>query len=196
MVRRLYETDARGIRDEELIDAVGYGLYARCASILAVTAAQHGRVACPRCSTIIMRETGGDDDAVLRCEACEWEIAWAAYHRTYRGKQLYGGNAVDIFRRFHERFPALDEPRAKMLAIDRLLHEFHAGLKEPGRPVAANLLEGTLGEVIAFLETLSYGSESTNGLAEAQSGWRATLHATSWVRHFTGVSERRDTQPT
>ena len=33
-IRRLYETDARGIVDEDLIDEVGFALYARCQSIL------------------------------------------------------------------------------------------------------------------------------------------------------------------
>src|SRR5689334_11807084 len=29
-IRRLYETDARGIRDEALLDDVAYALYSRC----------------------------------------------------------------------------------------------------------------------------------------------------------------------
>ena len=52
-IRRLYETDARGIVDAEQIDAVGYALYARCRSILRATEAQLGRVTCPRCEHVI-----------------------------------------------------------------------------------------------------------------------------------------------
>ena len=33
-IKRLYETDARGIYDEELIDEIGWGLHARCQSLL------------------------------------------------------------------------------------------------------------------------------------------------------------------
>jgi hypothetical protein len=51
LVARLYETDARGILDEELIDEVGYGLLARVESILTATEASRGRVRCPRCAT-------------------------------------------------------------------------------------------------------------------------------------------------
>jgi hypothetical protein len=43
-IRRLYETDARGIVDEEQIDDVGYALYWRCQSIIAATEAYDGRV--------------------------------------------------------------------------------------------------------------------------------------------------------
>jgi len=33
-IRRLYESDARGMLDEELLDDVGYGIYARCQDII------------------------------------------------------------------------------------------------------------------------------------------------------------------
>ncbi|MBI5289694.1 MAG: hypothetical protein HY873_12045, partial [Chloroflexi bacterium] len=33
VIRRLYTRDAKGIVDEELIDEVGYAMYARCHSI-------------------------------------------------------------------------------------------------------------------------------------------------------------------
>ena len=36
-IRRLYETDALGIYDDELIDDVGYALLARCRSFLAAS---------------------------------------------------------------------------------------------------------------------------------------------------------------
>jgi len=43
-IRRLYNLDAQGIMDEELIDDVAYTFYARCESILTVTEASRGRV--------------------------------------------------------------------------------------------------------------------------------------------------------
>jgi hypothetical protein len=52
-IRRLYETDARGIVDEEQVDEVGYALYARCRSILRVTAAHGHHATCPRCERTI-----------------------------------------------------------------------------------------------------------------------------------------------
>ena len=63
-IRRLYETDARGIIDEELIEEVGFGLYSRCLSIVIATEAHAGRLQCPRCDTIIPHQ--GKRDALLR----------------------------------------------------------------------------------------------------------------------------------
>jgi hypothetical protein len=120
-------------------------------------------------------------------------VPWAAYHRTYRGKQLYGANAVAIFADFVACFPTLTEPRAKMLAIDRLLHEFHAGLRADGRPVAANLLEGTLREVIAFLDTLSAGGGHTEEVRQTARQWQEHLQALSWAQHF--VTPNADDAP-
>ena len=54
-LQRLYETDARGIVDEELIDEVGYTLYSRCDSILTVTEAFAGRLKCPGCGFVSER---------------------------------------------------------------------------------------------------------------------------------------------
>jgi hypothetical protein len=43
-IRQVYNLDAQGIMDEELIDDVAYAFYARCESILTVTEASMGRI--------------------------------------------------------------------------------------------------------------------------------------------------------
>ena len=60
-VRQLYASDARGIVDEELIDDVGYAMYARCESIRAVTEAHSGRAMCHSCRAIIQHHWVRDD---------------------------------------------------------------------------------------------------------------------------------------
>ena len=45
--RRLYQTDASGILDEEPLDDVGTTLYCRCASILDASDAAIGKIHCP-----------------------------------------------------------------------------------------------------------------------------------------------------
>src|SRR2546427_13195711 len=87
-IRRLYETDARGIVDEELIEEVGFGLYSRCLSILIATEAHAGRLQCPRCDNIISHQ--GERDAVLQCDRCAWRVRWGDYHRTDQDKHLHG----------------------------------------------------------------------------------------------------------
>ena len=45
-IKKLYEQDAKGIYDEELVDDVGIGLYARVDSMLMVTSSNLGHPLC------------------------------------------------------------------------------------------------------------------------------------------------------
>ena len=152
----MYETDALGIVDEEQIDDVGLALYVRCRSILQVTEAHKGRLTCPRCGAVVRREGSvWRRSQWVRCGACGWETKWGAYYDTYKGKFLRGGSARGAFREFVERYPAACTARARMLEIDRLLHAFHHQLKGATRPAGINLIEGTLEEVLEFLQGLT-----------------------------------------
>jgi predicted RNA-binding Zn-ribbon protein involved in translation (DUF1610 family) len=182
-IARLYMTDAQGIVDAELIDEVGWALWSRCDSILAVTEAHHGRVRCPACADTITRQEPRDESEVVCCAGCGWQLPWADYHQTYKGKQLFGANAVDAFAAFHLAFPLARGASAKMLLIDQLINAFHQGLTEIGRPAAANLIQGTLKEVIQFLDGLSFG-DSAAGLAAPRAAWRKTLSSASWAHYF------------
>jgi predicted RNA-binding Zn-ribbon protein involved in translation (DUF1610 family) len=184
-IRRLYTIDAQGIIDDDLIDEVGWALWDRCDSILTVTAAHYGHVRCPSCGTLIERQQRWSADERVICETCDWQMPWAAYHQTYRGKQLFGANAVDVFKQYHQAFPQAQTAKAKMLLIDQLIHAFHVGLTEIGRPVAANLIEGSLVEVIRFLDALTNGGASASGIGDSREMWRQTLAAASWFQPFT-----------
>ena len=93
-IRRLYETDARGIYDEDLIDDVGWALLARCESFITANRARAGQLPCPECDRPVRREE------VLRCR-CGWELPWADYFRTIQHKQLSGAEPViEQFRAF------------------------------------------------------------------------------------------------
>ena len=159
-IRRLYETDALGIQDEELVDEVGWALYARCVSILEVTDAVRGRAKCHGCGHTIPHRSGRDE--VLSCERCGWQAAWTAYRRSYKGKQLFGGAAVAAFAGFVARYPGARIYPEKMLLIDRLIHVFHWNLihrsdrPQATRPAAANLIEfKRLRDTLAFLDDLA-----------------------------------------
>ena len=191
-IRRLYETEAKGIVDDELIDEVGWALWERCDSILTVTEAHYGRVRCPSCETIIERRDRGAEDEIVQCETCDWQIKWANYHHTYRHQQLFGANAVEVFQNYHTVFPQARSAKEKMVLIDWLIHEFHIGLKELGRPVAANLIQGKLHEVIRFLDELTYGGESAAGVSDSRTLWRRKLASASWARPFIRSDEAAD----
>lgn len=170
-IRRLYTLDAKGIVDEELIDDVGYSIYARCESIRLVTEAHAGRVTCPRCAAAIERPHG-DKEAPLGCE-CGWETRWGEYLKSYQRKQLFGGNAFPAFQEFLERWSKARTPRDKLLAIDWLIHACHLPANFPwARPAATNLIEGTASELAAFLDELAYGDGSTPGLGETREAWQ------------------------
>src|SRR5512142_196383 len=80
-IQRLYDSDARGLLDEELLDDVGHALFARCVDILDISQAQRGKVKCPQCGHSIRRQQGkrvrlqhlgaillGGESERLRCE--------------------------------------------------------------------------------------------------------------------------------
>lgn len=47
----------------------------------------------------------------------------------------------------------------------------------PTRPVAVNLIEGRMSEVVAFLDDLSYGEKSTPGTRENLGEWNKNIEA-------------------
>jgi predicted RNA-binding Zn-ribbon protein involved in translation (DUF1610 family) len=188
-LRRLYESDAAGLLDEELLDDVGLSLVLRCRSILAVHQAQQGRVACPQCElagteSIIRRERGRGDpnDQELACPACGWRTTWGEYASSFRRHQLNAGGAVAAFEAYARDYPAARTPQARMLAIDALIHAFHYSLRDrpdlPTRPAGVNLIEGRLTDVVQFLEELTFGSGSTPGLRETRERWDGELART------------------
>jgi hypothetical protein len=174
-IRRLYETDARGIIDEELIEDVGFALYSRCQSILIATEAHAGRLQCPRCGNIIPHH--GKRDAVLQCVRCAWRVRWGDYHKTYQDRHLHGGGAMAAFQSYIEEFTKARSPRDRMLAIDRLIHVFHCELvQDPVRSVGINLIYGrNTREVTEFLDRLTYGEASTPEMKATRDAWDKKL---------------------
>jgi hypothetical protein len=182
-IRRLYELDARGIVDEELIADIGYRLYSRCQSILAITHIWLTKeVPCAQCERAIsLGEHWSDPDYVLFCPACGWQLSWEAYRATFRHQELGGGGANDIFEAFIVEWERAQTAHTQMVAIDQLLHRWHWETKQQqpsfglGRPTAANLIEGSRKQVIEFLDNLTYGDASTTSLKETQATWRSNL---------------------
>jgi hypothetical protein len=187
-IRRLYEGDAQGRLDEELLDEVFFGFLARCRSIVTVTDAAMGQVTCPRCREILPRRVGvGEKDEVLRC-ACGWTTTWGRYFATYQGRQLVGGTAIDVFREFLRRAPRAESARERMLLVDWIVHEAHKSVLEGEmaffRPTAVNLIEGRIGNVVRFLDELAYGPGSTAGRGDHAEQWRTRVRPqlARWLR--------------
>ena len=178
-ILQLYETDAQGIYDLDLIDEVGYSLLARCESFITANRAREGELPCPECGQTVRREEN------LHCP-CGWTLPWADYFKTIQHRQLSGAEPVlEQFQDFVDTFPGARTPQAKMLLIDRLIHGFHwyAKMGGPTRPVAVNLIEGRLSVVVAFLDRLTYGDKSTPGTRETYAEWDKGIDANrDWYR--------------
>ena len=152
-IRKLYASDAAGLRDEALLEEVGWALCARADSFIAVNRAhEEGVAVCPVCGEDVRREEGW-----FSC-ACGWRLEWEAYHATYHRKQLTGGSVVPFAREFLNRWNrALGDADAKMRAIDILLHRFHWELEgRPSRPAAINFIKGGIPDTFLLLHELAH----------------------------------------
>ena len=181
-IRRLYESDAQGMLDEELLDEVGWSIYARCQDLLEVEEANAGRVRCRNCGHTIVRRgvdvgPAGDKAEVLRCGQCSWQVTWGEYYRSLLGQGLLACGGQRMFAPFVEQWPRARSPREKLLSIDRLIHEFHVVQFGLGRTAGANVIEGTERQVAEFIDGLAYGAASTPGLRESRRLWSARLNA-------------------
>jgi hypothetical protein len=156
-LRRLYETEARGILDADLLDDIGTTIYCRCRDILIVSDAAEGKVVCPRCAAAIARERADDAEQEIECGSCGWAMRWRDFRRSYQHHELYARGLTDAIGGFMRGWERADQPRDKMTLIDRLIHVWHWESnpeRDRGRPAAVNLIEGSRRQVLAFLDEL------------------------------------------
>jgi len=180
LISRLYSQSASGICDDELADEVGWALYARCESIISATNGfEIKRLKCITCGEEVPLNI---TENVFSCP-CGFQATWEEFKKSYKGKQLHASNALPIFMDFQRDFPRAKTYGEKLICIDILIHSFHiknAYYKELdsydpedenvalNRPTGANLIEGSLHDVILFLDRLSGIDEYSQGKAK----WR------------------------
>ena len=169
LLRRLYQSDAKNIRDNSLADEVGYGLYARSVSLIKVNRAHHEFIIdCPLC------------DSELQCKsssylcACGWCITKKEHHLTYKHKQLVAISIVPFAKKFISDWErAKDDYTAKMKAIDYLIHCFHYELEEnrnSARPAIINFIDCKMNLAVELIFELAYGHGS-KGYNEEMQRW-------------------------
>lgn len=83
---------------------------------------------------------------------------------------------------FVHKFPAAPDPRARLVLIDQLLHRFHweRDGNPNGRPGATSLIEGTMKDIVAFLDRLPYGDDIPPELSRTREAWRRKWRANTW----------------
>ncbi len=176
---KLYQSDANGFLDEDLLSQVGYALLARCESIVLI---DQGKVMCPRCGAIFFVRPcytkGNTTPVACPTEGCGWQVTGEEYDQSIRHRELHIGQAGPAFDAYLEAYPKAKTPQERMFAIDRLIHAFHWDLKLqlPNRPAGNNLIEGSLDQVIDMLDRLTYGDDP-----QLQDEWRENL-AVMWKR--------------
>lgn len=178
-IKRLYENEAKGILDEDLLNDVAYSLYARCESIIIATSAKHKKVICPVCKSHIIR--GNDRYEIIACPSCKWTVIWDDYYKSYCNKLLNGGHAIHAFESYIKRFSLVKSPRELMLLIDWLVHEVHRGLPTATcRPAAVNLIEGDIYKVTDLLDGLAYGDCTPQEIIGNKSMWIEQIRDRLW----------------
>lgn len=175
LLKRLYDSDARGLRDPELCDQVGSTLYARCCAFMLVHRRQ---VECPSCGQIL--DVARDETSRCPGRGCGWSTTQPVYWQSVRNHYAHTGRATEAFARFCERYPAARSYGARMVLIDQLIHSFHLAEStgSPVKSVASKLLEGNKTEVVRFLDELSALDPA------AKERWRQTASTTLHRRHL------------
>lgn len=193
LIRKLYEADANGLVDDQLIDEVGYSLLLRCEAIHRVAERR-----CPHCGEKLKGAFDrGPRDRPISCPGCRWSSTWDAYHRSYKGRRIHGGRAYTAFVAFMNAFPRCRTIQAKMLEIDRLIHAVHETPDANVSPAASNLLyEKKPRWAKAFLDELAYGDQTgteREGLREEY--LRRIKEGEAWAeQHARGIEAKRDVE--
>ena len=153
-LKRLYENDAKGMADEDLLNDIGFTLYTRCLEAREIYGLMEaGKVKCLHCGSVL------DYADIMEC-ACGRQYTYREYRKSYRANNMPRGEASGIFDKFIADWEKARDSAGKMRLIDNLIHEFHvssiAGTRN--RPVGVNLIQGTKEQVTALIEELAYGN--------------------------------------
>jgi hypothetical protein len=169
LLARLYDSDARGLRDRELCEEVGSILQDRCETFRLVAAHE---VECPVCRTVFPVSRRGT--TVCPHASCAWQADFAGYQKSIRNHYAAPGRAIDAYETFRRGWPRARTYSEKILQIDQLIHSFHFDEKagRPTKSIASKLIEGNKKEVVRFLDQLSAND------ADAKEAWRRTVATT------------------
>lgn len=153
-IKRLYESDAKGLLNTKLLDEVGYGILARCIQAKEERILiSNMQVRCHNCGKIL-----SSDKDLYFCE-CGHQYTFTEYKKSFSENKMPKGNAIPIFDTFIDKWSLAVGNSEKMQLIDRMIHEIHISLNNGmiGRFVGVQLIEGTTDQIKELILNLAYG---------------------------------------
>jgi len=155
---RLYQGEAKGLLDGELLDEVGLTFYLRCKQAKDVRECMDkGQIICHHCGAILSAGRVSRDNKPINCD-CGYSYTYREYRRNCNSVNMPGGRASPVFDSFLDKWPRCGDANEKMLLIDWIVHECHVTLMsgEKGRSVCINLIEGSLKQISELLTKIAY----------------------------------------
>lgn len=146
-IKRLYNSDAKGMLDQDLLEEIGLTIYVRCKTSKEIyDLMEQGKIKCMTCGEILSGE------GELLCK-CGLKYTYHAYRKSYRENNMPRGAASPIFDNFVKDWNIVKVPQDKMRLIDNLIHEFHVAeiSGNQGRPVGINLIQGTKAQIVKLI---------------------------------------------
>ena len=187
-IARIYEDDAHGMHDDNLLNDVAYGLWNRCKSMLMVEEARQGRATCPVCEALI--DHAARQGSVLHCQQCDWTGSWDDYRASLDGRHLIAPGLQPFCREFVKQLPQAQTAKEKMYWIDWLIHRCHwEGTALPGQPGATCLIQGRAQDVNQFLTALSAGTHRSDDNSDLDQLWNSDQH--TQIHKWRIAAERR-----
>ena len=164
---RLYQSESKGMIDDELLDDIGLTFYMRCKQAKEVREyMDKGYIQCLHCDEVLkvpgkVSSTAsivrGGNNLPIICK-CGYAYTYREYRRSCNAVNMPGGRAEPIFENFLQKWPGCKDTKSKMFLIDWLVHECHVTLMSGarGRSVCVNLIEGTLKQISDLIMKLAY----------------------------------------
>ncbi|MCX6972170.1 MAG: hypothetical protein NTV93_18745 [Verrucomicrobia bacterium] len=168
-IARFYHEELTGKIDLKAAEEVAIRFYLRCQAMKMYSA---GELQCPDCGTVFrFQPEGNKPESRGGCPNCAWYATNQEYTNSRRHKDLNATNAMPAVEHFLRIYPGCKTTGQLLIAVDQLIHAFHwdSQLSVPNRSFANNLIEGSLEQVVTFLDALS--SVDTN----LKTQWRQTV---------------------
>lgn len=153
-IRKLYTQNSNLIYNEELVDEVGYTLYARCLQGRDENLLYwNKKLLCHNCKKIHVAPKNG----FIAC-SCGYAYIFREYRKSFQKDRMPSGSATPFFNEFIRKWEKAKTYHEKMFAIDYVIHECHLNMIScvNRRFAGCDLIQGNKKEVSALILELAY----------------------------------------